>query len=410
LEMQDSEMILYPAEQNAPINQRRVYLDQSVYGRMLSTGNWRESPIGTVLLEAQAAGRAQVWAGPTNVIEAIQAPNPITRKDLASMMLDLIEARRMWWGYEFEAVADFLRFVEQVAPEGIRHHEYFDDRCVTAQQTWLGALALLASTNGEHLGPLAKSLQHTKALNRLLHARFALAPDEWVDRMAFAAERFDTTDTDRFTYLEKLTIDEVEREIEELSAQAVKLDRATATKLDKRRRTVPKAYGAAEIGEMLQAIIHLPLELQLTFDVPHIISRWPDVQRTTGCESLPKDIVQTDERDKLADASIAHRVIEQLIRASGRKGLLTTYLGAEVIILEMQRCMNSEKIPTGGLTFDADHAAALVRHHVFVTHDELLLASLKTMSKRVEEQTEDQWKPEVVDTPKQLKRVLSRSI
>jgi hypothetical protein len=402
-------MTFYQSAKDAPLpDYRNVYLDQSAYGRMLRSGDWRKSAIGAVLLEAQAAGRAQIWAGPTNVIETIQATDPTVRKALASMILDLIDAKRIWWGHEFEAIQDFFTFLTKFAPGAIRYREYFDDRGLVARQTWLGALALTASTSGAHLGPLVESLRHTKALNRLLHARFALAPDEWVERMVIAAETLETTNDDPLADLDQLTTAEIEKEIGQLTARAAQLNRRTAAKLDKHRSMIARSYGGIEIGALLGAVFALPLELELTFDIPHIISRWPEIQSATGCKSLPKDIIEADERDKLGDASIARRVITQLIHASARKGLMTTYLGAQVIILEMQRCMNAREIPSGGLSFDADHAAALVRHHVFVTHDEWLIASLKTMAKWVEEQTASQWQPTIVDTPKQLERVLSR--
>src|ERR1700730_8561354 len=76
-----------------------VYLDQSAYGRMLDgASNSRESDIGPLLTPAQSAGKSQVWAGPTNVIETIQATRTDRRKALALMMLELIHVKRIWWG------------------------------------------------------------------------------------------------------------------------------------------------------------------------------------------------------------------------------------------------------------------------------------------------------------------------
>jgi hypothetical protein len=181
--------------------------------------------------------------------------------------------------------------------------------------------------------------------------------------------------------------DEIEKEISQLTAGARQLDRRTSAKLDKHRSMIASAYGAIESGAILQAVFTLPFELELTFNIGHIISHWPDIQKATGCEPLTRDIVHADENQQAADPLIAHRVIARLIRASARKGLMTTHLAVQIIILEIQRCMNAGEIPTGGLTFDADHAAALVGHHVFVTHDALLLAALKTMAKWIKEHT-----------------------
>ena len=51
-----------------------IYLDQSAYSAMLSSASdWQSTSLGKILFEARESGRGQVWAGPTNVIETIQA-------------------------------------------------------------------------------------------------------------------------------------------------------------------------------------------------------------------------------------------------------------------------------------------------------------------------------------------------
>jgi hypothetical protein len=52
-----------------------MYSDQSIYGHLLdeSPGDWTKLGFGSVLVEAQAAGKFEVWASPTHVIETLQA-------------------------------------------------------------------------------------------------------------------------------------------------------------------------------------------------------------------------------------------------------------------------------------------------------------------------------------------------
>lgn len=104
-------------------------------------GDWRRSPSGEVLFNAQSRGKAEVWAGPTNVIEAVQAEDLSLRKALAAAMLEIIEGRRIWWGYEFEILDEFFRFLRYFAPDVIRYPQFFDHYGNVARQTWLGALA-----------------------------------------------------------------------------------------------------------------------------------------------------------------------------------------------------------------------------------------------------------------------------
>jgi hypothetical protein len=398
------------ASTTSAVAHRNVYLDQSAYGAMRQSGDWRSSKIGAALLHAQNAGTAQIWAGPTNVIETIQASNIQTRKEIASLMLELIEAKRMWWGHEFEVIEDFFLFLERFAPGAIRHRDYFRHYGDVARQTWLGALALTAATGGPHFGPIIDSLRHTKTMNQLIHARFALNPGDWVASMADAAKELKTAASDPLAELERMSTEEMENEIKRLQSSTKRLDKSTLEKLNKNRDTIAKAYGAIEIGAMLGVVFKLPFDLELTLDIPRIVSRWNEIQTATGCEPLPKYIREADESRLCGDSSIAIEVIQLAIRASARRGLLTTSIGVHVILREMQQCMNANELPTGGLAFDADHAVALTRHEVFVTHDERLAGTLKTMAKVIEKTTGGKCQPEVVTTARQLEQVLARPV
>lgn len=396
------------AEESRPHN---VYLDQSAYGRMLdAASDWRESDIGAVLTRAQRAGTAQVWAGPTNVIETIQATQLDRRKALASMMLELIDVKRIWWGHEFEAIDDFFAFLKTFVPDAIRFRQYFEHHGTVSQQTWLGVLALAASIDGPHFGPVAEDLRHTKAINQLLHAKFALAPDEWVAKMVAAAEGLETTDDDPLGDLTSLSTQQITDEIDRLSKEALKLTKIATQRLDKKRDMIAKAYGGIEIGSILQAVFRLPLEIPLTFNIPEIVSHWSEVQKATGCEPLPREIQRSDPSELAGNASLAIVVVEHAIRAAARKGLMTTSLGIQVIIREMQRCMNLIELPTGGLAFDGDHAAALKRHDVLVTHDTWFANSLKAMANKLERDTGGNWRPQIVTTAKQLQDALMRPL
>jgi hypothetical protein len=367
------------------LGHRRVYLDQSAYGRMCDSNDWRTSDLGSVLLNAQRSGKAQVWAGPTNVLETIQASDAQRRKALASATLELIDSARMWWGHEFEAIQDFFLFLTQLAPDALANRQYLDYYGNVARQTWLGVLALAAANGGPGFGPVAESLRRTKTMNRLIHARFAVNPGEWVDRMSDAASNLATTESDVFADIEQMTVAGMQAELEELKSQAQSLGKKDLKTLNKHRANIAKAYGAFEVGALLQDVFTLPFDLEVTLDVPHILSRWRNIQTATGCGPLPKHITGASGTELPAHA---REVIRHAIRASAHKGLMTTSIGMQVILLEMQRGINQKKVPTGGLVFDADHAAALCRHEIIITHDEWLAASLKTLAKYVEEVTE----------------------
>ena len=372
---------------------------------MCDTDDWHTSDLGSVLLNAQRSGKAQVWAGPTNVLESIQASDTQRRKALASATLELIDSVRMWWGHEFEAIQDFFLFLTQLAPDALANREYLDYYGNVARQTWLGILALAAANGGPGFGPVADSLRRTKTMNQLIHARFAVNPGEWVNRMSDAAGKLATTDSDVFADIEQMTMAGMQAELEELKSQAQRLDNKSLQTLNKNRATIAKAYGAFEVGALLQDVFTLPLDLEVTIDVSHIVSRWKNIQSATGCGPLPDHVTGASSTEL---PNLAREVIRHAIRASAHKGLMTTSIGMQVIILEMQRCMNQKSVPTGGLVFDADHAVALCCHEIIITHDDWLAASLKTLAKSVEEVTEGNFRPEVVTTARQLEQALNR--
>jgi uncharacterized protein YaiI (UPF0178 family) len=102
-------------------------------------------------------------------------------------------------------------------------------------------------------------------------------------------------------------------------------------------------------------------------------------------------------------------VVEHAIRAAAQRGLMTTYLAFQVIVREMQRGMNNEELPTGGLTFDAEHAVALKKYNVVVTHDTWFTNTLKAMTGKVEAYTGGKFRPEVATNAKQLREALRRA-
>ena len=89
-------------------------------------------------------------------------------------------------------------------------------------------------------------------------------------------------------------------------------------------------------------------------------------------------------------------------------GQHTTYRGYQVILLKRQQCINDKKVPTGGLTFDADHAGALKAFPIIVTADGRLAGNLKSMCNIVSKFTGGVHDPIVVMNAKQLKAAIDK--
>jgi hypothetical protein len=379
-----------------------MYLDQSVYSSMLSaSSDWQSTSLGKILLKARESGRAQVWAGPTNVIETIQAEDKDLRKRLAGIMLDLIEGRRMWWGFEFELLDEYFRFLEMLVPGAVRHRQFFEYYRENGQRIWLGALAMAAATDADWLVPVVEDLRRTKTMNQLIHARFALDPDRWVEGMLDASTRLATAEDDPLAVLEAMTAKEMRSEIAQLMTGTQRLGNAATQKLNRSRSEVAAVYGAFEIGALLQNIFKLPYDLELTVDVPLRIRSWdatPQLKR----EPLPRYIRETPEEQWEGNPQIARDVLQKAIRVAARMNLPVLGIGFEVILKEMQRNINQRQLPTAGLAFDGDHASAINRHQIFVTFDEGLANALRAVVNAPRNETGIQWQTTIVINERQL--------
>jgi hypothetical protein len=146
--------------------------------------------------------------------------------------------------------------------------------------------------------------------------------------------------------------------------------------------------------------------MQFVFDIPHIVKQWPEFQRKLGCPSLPVEAVQADSIKLRCDTQLVQTVLQRAIFAASKVGLITTEISNQAVLLDLQKCINDKKLPTGGLTFDGDHASAIKRFNVFVCQEVSLAESLKTIARVVEEWSNGRHRPQIVSTARQLSQVV----
>ena len=397
---------------------KTVYLEQSVYGHMLDSGHgdWRESEIGQVLIDAKANSLAEVWAGPTNVIETTQAADESRRRQLALAILDLIDARRMWHGNVFAAVEEFLSFLTTIIPDSLMYPQYFEYYKQKETQTWLGGLGIIAATGIPYFQPVAAQIARRKLENRLLHARFAADPDGWVARMIDVVENHKVTTDNVFAEIDALSDEQIEAEIESLKERARSLGKEALHRLEKNRKQIARAYGAVQIGTMLQQVFTLPADNLLIFNIRGIVENWPELQRATRCDALPAEIAKLSEEKLTWGVEVRVPVVQHVINATANVETLTpNYIGYQIILRDLQFCINSKDsdkdkhIPSGGLVFDADHAAALAYFDVVVTRDQNFEKSTKTVATAIAKASNGARAPRVAGTVKQLRKAVGMS-
>lgn len=261
-----------------------IYLDQNVISDMVNNnrGNWRKHETGQIVEEAKSKGHGEVWLRPTHVIETSLVTDRQLRQDIAGAMLDMIECRRMAYGHDAEAVDEFFTFCEQVLP-GSTHQDYFRYHADTARQIYLGALGILAATGAEHAPHVSAALQKHKAINRLLHARFAVDPDDWIETVVNAVDGFRLSPDAICNELEGKSIEDIEAEIRSLESSVCSVAAVAKAKLEKNRDSIARAYGAIEVGTFLPAFLPLDFEIQLSFKIAKIIKNWNKIMMSTGC-------------------------------------------------------------------------------------------------------------------------------
>lgn len=131
--------------------------------------------------------------------------------------------------------------------------------------------------------------------------------------------------------------------------------------------------------------------------------------RDHGGPELPNGIWaawSTDAGNLVGPRAEFYAMLETAIRAAP-KALIASWLSFEVVIEELQKCISDKEVPTGGLTFDADHAAALKRFDVVVCRDEKLTEAMKRLATKVGERSQNRHVPSVVATADQLRAALS---
>jgi hypothetical protein len=225
--------------------------------------------------------------------------------------------------------------------------------------------------------------------------------------MIEAAKSWQTTRNDLFAEIDKLKADEIEREILELQDSAKKPDKKHLDRLNKERATIAAAYGALDVGAMLQSVLRLPGALEMTLDTSALVDAWPEAQKRMGLPSMPKSAVDAAPSERRSGALFVS-IIDAAIRAWAGKLPLTPSLSYEALIRDLTRNINQKELPTAGLVFDADHAAALRRVDVFVSRDKILVETARALAKSIEEVTGGKMLRSVAASHDELRGILEQ--
>jgi len=382
---------------------KRVYLDQSAFSDIAH----QTTSLGTLLREAIARGVAEVWAGPAHMMETAQVQDAAFRSKLARTILDFIGGRRLWRGDEYEAVAHFMDTLDALVEGAVRTRIYFNHHAGTSARVALGALGLLASGHTPDLHSVVERLRRTKLTSQVLHARFAVDPDTFARELRRTVEEGLVTDKDLFADLDKLSLADLERERVELLERAHRLSKGARSSLEKRRDLICRSYAALSVGEMLDHTLPLPIEQDATFDIPRLVNAWPDFQRATKAPSLPKEIAIETNVSALHDPAVTRIVLQQALRGFVEDPNPLPYIGQQVVLRELEYRLNQGQIPTGGLTFDAQHGPAAMVFDIVVVRDKALRRGLRAIAGWIERSTNGRSKPAIVDSDDEVRRVLS---
>ena len=380
-----NQQLLHPAGMLQPegveMPGKKLYLDQCMVSNLANQGMpWNETRGGQALVAATQRGAVEVWASPMHVLETflcadftdqqqlIDTTKLDLRQSIASTLLHLAEAKRMSQSYEFILVEDFMVMVEDLAPGTVRTWAPFERLRKEHQQIFLGLLGLLAAYRNLDRPDAVSDMVRVKVTTRLLHSRFARSPRDYMNDVIEAAREYRVTREDIFAEFDRRPLSDLIREIEENEAQVTRLDGGTIQRLQREREFVAKSYGAAEIGECLQAVFSDQLFLLLTFNIAQVRDQWAQI---VGCPEAtpPVFLAGADDAACESDLELIVHTLELLLRAVARERLLLPGLIYKLVLGELELALRKGEIPSGGLGFDSEHAAMLTRVDAFATVD-----------------------------------------
>ena len=380
---------------------KKVYLDHCVVSSLSNDPlrNWREVGLGTTLSTAIRDQRAEVITSPTEIMEIFLTAKTDLKGNLldyskeeqrrldlrmraAKNVLEMIEAKRLIEAYEFVVVREFLDNLDRLAPGAVLTRMHFDLFANSHVQIFLGALGLLASYR--YFGGVSglERMKRAKITSQLLHSRFIRDPDQFVAAVVDCASNYRTTTDEIWAEFEVRSLDDMLAEIEQNQANSVPIKNATKQRLQREKCNIARAYGAAELGECLLGVFQEMCYLISTFDLDIIKQRWGDI---LGNGAPAPDYLGPAGQKCNATMQMRIKALETIFCAFSRDRLFVSSLPTAVVLGELEFCLNAGKLPSGGLTFDSQHAVNLIRCDVFVTHDKRLANLARRAAKLIQE-------------------------
>ena len=402
---------------------KKVYLDQCAVSNLCldPARSWRETKMGAVIDANLSSGAIEVWVSPSNVLETllcadydehgnfVPSPKAEKRVRIARTLLDLSQAKRMSASYEYLLVGEFMEFLRQLAPDCLTTDAYYRRFREHNQQMFLGILALLVAYPELDRPAAVEQLLRSKVSSQLLHSKFSKDPDGFVEKVIDCAREFRLTDKDVWEETDKRSLSELKSEIDSNLSGSTKLSGSAKTTLQKNKAIIAASYGAAEIGQCLDAVFKDMILVMLTFNVPELRENWDAICAKINKKiSLPKSVFEADDTAIATDPMIAAECLGHFFRHVARGELLSPQVVQQVVIGELEMCLNRGEIPTGGLGFDSEHAAMLNHVNVFVTSDTRLENLAKRAAKLIQGATTGQWDVAVVSNPDQLAAAINR--
>lgn len=313
----------------------------------------------------------------------------------------------MFCSYEFLLVGEFLELLRQLAPDCIRTDGIYNRLKKDNQMIFSGALALLAALPTIDRPSATEEIIRSKLTTQLLHSRFAKNPDGFVDELIAVATEFRLTNDNLFKEIDSRTLSSIQEEISSNLKSPGTLSKKSRTLLGDNRSSIASAYGSVEIGQCLDAVFSDIFLVLLTFDTMALRRQWNSLCQTLKVKiSMPKKFALADEDSCVSDPMIAVSGLEQFFRHVCRDALMSPQISNQIILSELETTLNNGQVPTGGIGFDAEHAAILSHVDVFATTDTKLEKSTKTAAKKIHKATKGKWNVQVVTNADQLAKSL----
>lgn len=359
----------------------KVYIDTNILNDVAPKGKpWATTKWGEYLSELSKNGTIEVWASPGNCLEIALNPDLDHRNNMALALNTLIRGQRMMPVYETFVIENFLMNVGQVWPEAVFYQPLQKIKKLS-QQNYIALIGQLAALKDYDCKAGFPGIIKPKIITQIIHA------DLFEDPKAKLVARLEQLKNNQylqenyFGKYEQMSIEELQNLEQSLKDRNYKVDKSAVTFLKNNKQAFIQGYSKEELQFAVNQVFEYFDDALFSIQFINISKNWNPLNDSSVKPLHPELIAKFADVPDRNDIAMLLQALQE--RFYQKLGVPQMYY--EIIINELEKALNTGKIPTGGLILDGHHASAAMNVDFFLCRDSRLLSTVKSMYKRINE-------------------------